>query len=119
MTPEAQQKLLNDARAQVRNGNFEQAIQTLNQLEGTSLWAAASDERQRAVDQHIQKLRERVAREYVAVQQLSNNQEKLRKLEGLLNELKVALEKYPTTSLRSKVEQNMRVLEQELKKIQG
>ncbi|MFM7200882.1 MAG: tetratricopeptide repeat protein [Myxococcota bacterium] len=119
LTPEAQQKLLNDARAQVRNGNFEQAIQTLNQLEGTSLWAAASDERQRAIDQHIQKLRERVAREYVAAQQLSNNQEKLRKLEGLLSELKVALEKYPSTSLRGKVEQNMRVLEQELKKIQG
>lgn len=116
LTPDAQQKILNDARAQGKSGNFEGAIELYRQLEGTALAAAAADEGQRMVDMHIQKVRERVARDFVQASSLPK-EEKSRRLQSLYDVLKESLDKYPSTTLRAKVEQNMRVLEQELKKL--
>jgi len=115
-SPEAQRQLT-QGKALVTGGKYEEGIATLARLVGTPLEAEAQELRQKAIDQHVQQVRERIARDYVRAQQLKTDGEKVTLLGTLYQTLKGTLEAYPETTLRIKAEHNLKVIEQELRKL--
>ena len=86
-------------------------------LEGTPLEDEAHVLISKAIDGHIQQVRERVAREYVRAQQIRDSDQKLALLGEIYVSLSGALETYPQTSLRPKAQHNLKVIAREIEKL--
>ncbi len=114
---EAGRQALERATALSMAGRYREAIDLFDALAGTPLEDEARPLRQKAVDRHVQQVRERVAREYVRSSQIRDEEQRLELLCGIYEDLKAAIEAYPETTLKAKAEHNLKVIEGEIARL--
>jgi len=116
-TPAPWEVALTEGKKLVTSGKYEAAVEMLEALADTPAAEEAATWRLKAIDQLVQRVREKVAKEYVRAQRLRSKEEKRQVLTEIHAQLKTALELYPETSLRAKAEHNLTVLRAELDKL--